>query len=155
VGVQEVRWERGDTEPPREYKFFYDDSDVRQIEVNTAEPLLPGPNHLEVEISIAKLKKYKSPGSDQILAELIQAGGEILLSAIPNLINTVCNKEELHDQWKESNNVPIHKRGEKNACSNYCGISLLSTSYKILPDILLSKLSPYRDEIIGDHQCGF
>jgi hypothetical protein len=37
-----------------------------------------------VEIDIAKLKKYKSPGSDQIPAELIQAGGEILLSEIHN-----------------------------------------------------------------------
>jgi hypothetical protein len=32
---------------------------------------------------------------------------------------------------------------------------LLSTSYKILSNILLSRLSPYVDEIIGDHQCGF
>jgi hypothetical protein len=39
-------------------------SDVRQIEVHTAEPLVPGPSHLEVEIAIAKLKKYKLPGSD-------------------------------------------------------------------------------------------
>jgi hypothetical protein len=31
-------------------------SDVRQIEVHTAEPLVPGPSRLEVEISIAKLK---------------------------------------------------------------------------------------------------
>jgi hypothetical protein len=29
---------------------------------------------LEVDIAIAKLKKYKSPGSDKIPAELIQAG---------------------------------------------------------------------------------
>jgi hypothetical protein len=57
-------------------------SDVRQIEVHTAGPLAPGPSRLEVEIVIAKLKKYKSPGSDHILAELIQAGGEMLLSAI-------------------------------------------------------------------------
>jgi hypothetical protein len=57
-------------------------SDVRQIEVHTAEPLVSGPSHLEVEIAVAKLKKYKSPGSDEIPAELIQAGGEILLSAI-------------------------------------------------------------------------
>jgi hypothetical protein len=47
-------------------------SDVRQIEVHTAEPLVCGPSRLEVEIAIAKLRKYKSPGSDQILAELIQ-----------------------------------------------------------------------------------
>jgi hypothetical protein len=48
-------------------------SDVRQIEVHMDEPLVLGPIRLEVEIAIAKLKKYKSPGSDQIPAELIQA----------------------------------------------------------------------------------
>jgi hypothetical protein len=32
--------------------------DARQIEVHTAEPLVPGPSHLEVEIAFAKLKKY-------------------------------------------------------------------------------------------------
>jgi hypothetical protein len=47
-------------------------SDVRQTEVHKAEPLVPGHSRLEVEIVIAKLKKYKSPGSDQIPAELIQ-----------------------------------------------------------------------------------
>jgi hypothetical protein len=53
--------------------------DVRQTEVHTDEPLVPGPSRLEAEIAIAKSKKYKSPGSDKI-AELIPAGGEILLS---------------------------------------------------------------------------
>jgi hypothetical protein len=48
-------------------------------EVHTVEPLVPGPSRLEVEIASAKLKKYKSPGSDQIPAELIQAEGEITL----------------------------------------------------------------------------
>jgi hypothetical protein len=43
-------------------------NDVRQTEVHTAEPLVPGPSCLEVETAIAKLKKYKSPGSDQIPA---------------------------------------------------------------------------------------
>jgi hypothetical protein len=75
-------------------------NDVRQIEIRTAEPLVAGPSHLEVEISIAKLKKYKSPGSDQILAELYQAGSEKLVSVIHKLITSVSNKEELHDQWK-------------------------------------------------------
>jgi hypothetical protein len=72
-------------------------SDVRQIEVQTAEPLVPGPSRLVVEIAIAKLKRYKSPGSDQIPAELIQAGGEILLSEVHKLINSVWNKEKLPD----------------------------------------------------------
>jgi hypothetical protein len=59
------------------------------------------------------LNKYKSPGSDQIPAELFQAGGEILLSLINKLINFVWNKEELPDQWKESIIVPVHKKGDK------------------------------------------
>jgi hypothetical protein len=39
-------------------------SDIRQIELHTAESLVPGPSRLEVEIVIAKLKKHKSPGSE-------------------------------------------------------------------------------------------
>ena len=34
-------------------------------------------------------------------------------------------------------------------------ISLLSTMYKILSNILLSRLTQQAEEIIGDHQCGF
>jgi hypothetical protein len=37
-------------------------SDVRQIQIHTAEPLVPGPSHIEVEIATATLKKYKSEG---------------------------------------------------------------------------------------------
>jgi hypothetical protein len=65
------------------------------------------------------------------------------------------SKEELPDQWKESIIVPIYKKGDKTDCRNYRGISLLSTSYKILFNILLSRLSLYVDEIIGDNHCGF
>jgi hypothetical protein len=78
----------------------------------------------------------------------------VLLSVIHKLVNSVWNKEQLLYQWKESIIVPVHKTGDKTDCNNYCGISLLSTSYKILLNILLSRLSPYIDEIIGDHQCG-
>jgi hypothetical protein len=78
----------------------YNVSDIRHIEVHTAEPLVPGPSHLEVETANEKVKKNKLPGSDQIPAELIQAGGEMLLSANHKLINSVWSKEELPDQWK-------------------------------------------------------
>ena len=61
----------------------------------------------------------------------------------------------LPEQWKESLIVPISKKGEKTNCSNYRGISLLLTSYKILSNIILGRLNLYVDEIIGDYQCGF
>ena len=56
--------------------------------------------------------------------------------------------------WKESIIVPIYKKGDKSDCSNYRGISLLPTTYKILSNILLSRLTPYVEEIIEDHQGG-
>jgi hypothetical protein len=37
-------------------------SDVRQIEMYTAEPSVPDPSAFEVEITTAKLKRYKSSG---------------------------------------------------------------------------------------------
>jgi hypothetical protein len=97
-------------------------TDVRQIEVHTAESLVAGPSRLEVEIAIAKLKKVQSLGSDQIPAELIQSGGEILLSVIHKLINSVWSKEELPDQWNESTVLPVHKKGDRTDCYNYRGI---------------------------------
>jgi hypothetical protein len=44
------------------------------------------------------------------MAEVIQAGGEILLSAIHKLINSVWNKEEFSGQQKESIILPVHKK---------------------------------------------
>jgi hypothetical protein len=34
------------------------------LSVHVDEPVVPDPNHLDIEIAIAELKKYKSPGSD-------------------------------------------------------------------------------------------
>jgi hypothetical protein len=90
--------------------------DVRQIEIQTAELLVPDPSPFEIEIAIAK--RFKSPGSDQIPADLIQAGGQILRSKNHKLIKSIWNKEELPDQWKESIIVPVHKKGDKTDCSN-------------------------------------
>jgi hypothetical protein len=131
------------------------DNDVRQTKIHAAEPLVPEPSASEVEIAIEKLKRYKLPGIDQIVAELIQGVGNTLCSEIHKLINCIWNKEELPEQWKESVVVPVYKKGGKTDCSNYRGISLLSTSYKILSNILLSRLNPYVDEIIGYPQCRF
>jgi hypothetical protein len=38
---------------------------------------------------------------------------------------------------------------------NYRGVSLLSTAYKIVSNILLSRLTLHAEEIIWDYRCGF
>jgi hypothetical protein len=54
--------------------------------MQTAEPLVPEPRSLEEKIAIQELKGYKSPGIDEIPAELIQAGSNTVRSEIHKLI---------------------------------------------------------------------
>jgi hypothetical protein len=58
----------------------------------------------------------------------------------------------LPEEGKESIVTPIYNKVDKTDCSSYRGISLLPTTYKNLSNILLSILTPYEQEIIGDHQ---
>ena len=66
-------------------------SEVRQAEYS-AEPLVPEPSALEVALAIEKLKSHKSPGIDQIPAELIKAGGRTIRGAIHKLIIAIWNR---------------------------------------------------------------
>ena len=130
-------------------------NDVRQTELHTAELLVPEPSAFEIELAIEKLISHVSPDIDQIPAEFIKAGGRTIRYEIHKLLISIGNKEELPDAWKESITVPIYKRGGKTDCSNCRGISVLPSMYTILYNILLSRLAPYAEEIIGDHKCGF
>ena len=59
------------------------------------------------------------------------------------------------EEWKEPIIVSIYKKGDKTECSTYRGISLLPNTYKILSTYLLSRLTTYAEEIIGDRQGAF
>jgi len=61
-------------------------NDVRQTEIHIAEPLVPEPSAFEVEFAIEKLISHKSPGIDQIPAELIKAGVRQLAVRFINLL---------------------------------------------------------------------
>jgi hypothetical protein len=56
---------------------------------------------------------------DQILREVIQAGGKTLCSGIHNLIHSIWDNEELPQQWKKSITVSIHKNSNKTDCNSY------------------------------------
>jgi hypothetical protein len=50
----------------------HDVKDIRQTQIYTAEQLVPETSSFEVEITVGKLKRFKSPGIDKIRAELWQ-----------------------------------------------------------------------------------
>jgi hypothetical protein len=63
------------------------------------------------------------------------------------------HQEKLPEHWKESVIVSVYKKGDKTGYSNYRGISLLSTQYRILSNILNLSLIPHVDKIMGNRQC--
>ena len=60
-----------------------------QVEIPTADPLVPEPSAFEVELAINKLKSHKLPGIDEIPAELIKAGGGTIFLEIHKLITSI------------------------------------------------------------------
>ena len=75
---------------------LYRVSDVRHTEIHTPEPLVLGLGASDVELATEKLKIHKSPGNDQIPAELIKSGGKKIRCEIHKLIISVWNKEEFN-----------------------------------------------------------
>jgi hypothetical protein len=69
-------------------------NDIIQTEIHTGEPHVSEPSAFDIEMASEKLKRHKSPGVDEILAELIQAGSVTVHSQIHKLINSIWNKEE-------------------------------------------------------------
>ena len=77
-------------------------NDDRQTPIHTAGQLASEPSASEVEMAINKPKRLKSPCINQTPAELINSGAVTIRSEIYKLMNTILNKEELPDEWKES-----------------------------------------------------
>jgi hypothetical protein len=127
-------------------------NDVRQTEIHTAEPLVPELSALEFEMTIEKLKRRRSPGIDQIPTELITAGGRTIHSEIHKLlILSGVRRNCLRSGRSRSLYLFIRRVIKHCKCR---GISLVSCIQK-KSNILHSRLIPYAEEIIGDHQCRF
>ena len=108
------------------------------------------PIAFEFEMATEKLKRHKSPSICRIPAELIKTGGRKIRSENNQLINSNWNKEELHEEWQGSINLPAYNKGDKTDCGNFRDISLLSITYKILSSIMPSRLTPkFRENYWG------
>jgi hypothetical protein len=89
---------------------------------------------------------HKSPGTDQIPAKFINSGGRIIRSEIHKLIISIWNRQKFPE---ESIIVPNYKKDDKTDCNKYINFFFLPTTYKTLSTILLSRLTPFTEEIIG------
>ena len=100
----------------------------------------------EVERALSQMKSSKAPGEDQIVAEMIRAGGEIALGKLQELFNAVLRTETAPKEWKNAIITLILKKGDKKDLANYRPITLLSHIYKLLIKVLKNRLSSSLDE---------
>ena len=88
--------------------------DCPQIKTEDDHPIF----RKEVDAAVQSLKKGKSPGVDNIPAELIQAGGEDVTTAL----TTICNKIWQTGEWPtprtQSLVITLPKKGNLQQCQN-------------------------------------
>jgi len=61
----------------------------------------------------------------------------------------------LPEEWKEATIALVYKKGDKRVCSNHRGVSLLSPTFNVISNMLLSRLTDCAENIIEDHKCDF
>ncbi|CAG4970882.1 unnamed protein product [Colias eurytheme] len=98
---------------------------------------------IEVRKAISRLKNNKAPGADGIPGELWKYGEDITTSKMYELITKIWKEEKQPDEWNLGVICPVHKKGSRRKCSNYRGIAILPTAYKVLSYIILGRLEPY------------
>jgi len=97
----------------------------------------------------------KTPGTDNINAELLQAAGPHMTQRIQELILNIWRSEKMFNECNKSVICPVYKKGGKPECSNYRGISLLNTTHKILATAINTRLKTYADDLLSEEQNGF
>ncbi|KAK3760438.1 hypothetical protein RRG08_065165 [Elysia crispata] len=98
----------------------------------------------------------KAPGSDAIPAEVFKAGGPVMIQKLTQLFQSIWRKENVPQQFKDATIVHIYKRkGNRQSCDNYRGLSLLCITGKILTCVLLNHLLQHFEQGHLDSQCSF
>ena len=70
----------------------------------------------EVETAVQSLKKGKSSGIDNIQAELVQAGGEDVITALMTILNKIWQAREWPTLWTKSVVITLPKKGSLQQC---------------------------------------
>lgn len=109
----------------------------------------------EIETNIKKLRNNRSPGENNITAEMIKYGRNDINAKIGQIIKRIWEGEIMPSTWSNAVLIPTHNIGDTTLCENYRGIALLDVVYKILATCIKTKLDEHAENIIEEYQGGF
>ena len=106
-----------------------------------------------VEQEIDRIKKFKSPGPDEMYPECKEVISEPLVGVFKKSLDS----GEVPEMWRQANVVPIFKKGDKTLPSNYRPISLTSVIGKIMESIIARNIREHLEKhnLINESQHGF
>lgn len=137
------------------------------------DPLSPELEQLNAGFSINELwqalgvmKHHKAPGKDGVPTDFLQAclqersasnAPTPMSNALLALLNLAYTMGAIPASWEESVVISLPKDGDLADCSNYRGISLMSTSLKVITVILAARISSIGEErnLFSYTQAGF
>ena len=113
--------------------------------------------YAETTAAILRLKLGKASGVDEVVAEVIVRGGELVTNAIHMVCEKVWTEEKLPTEWTRGIIFPIYKDGEKKDTGNYRGITLLSIVGKVYSQVINDRLMRWseKNKILVEEQGGF
>ena len=122
------------------------------------DPFLDSPfEMIELQSVLQRAKNNKAPGYDRISYEFYKNAPFCFLKEILKLFNLIFIREEIPESFRKSIIVPIFKKGDVNVVSNYRGLSLLDSIYKLFTGILLDRINDwiFHNNILNEFQAGF
>ena len=94
----------------------------------------------EVEQAIKRMRSGKSPGFDNIQAELLKESGTEGVEVIYRLCCKIWKIKEWPEDWKKAVFLPLPKKGDTRECGNNCTISLISHASKVMLHIIAERI---------------
>ena len=124
------------------------------IEINSM-TYEPPPLFAEVEKALYSLKNNKSPGYDDIPAELLKIPGESAVKVMYKLCIKIWKQCEWPEDWLPSLFVTIPKKGDTMKCENNRTNALICHASKVLLKIMAQRMKVKLKEEIAEEQGGF
>ena len=111
----------------------------------------------EVIEKINNLRKDKSCGLDNVSPKFIKSQPHLFAVPLTIILNESIRTGIVPNDWKRALVTPIHKKGNKNAVSNYRPISLTSIICKMLESFIRDRVIDHmkKNNLIESSQHGF
>ena len=102
-----------------------------------------------------KLKSGKAAGSSGIVAEILKAGGQLVVEELWKFFGRVWDEVEVPTNWDSGLVMPLFKKGDRMDLDNYRGITLMDVIGKVFSGILRYRLEKFYEGKIVEEQAGF